>query len=240
MKRKIEVGSVFGRPQRTSYEYMKKLKKINKQNILIVDDKDGLHSIPFANYGFDVVMYEPNNVYLRGGIIDNYVLLPITNRKHYSNIKGNILIKNNNFYELRVEDRYDFVFCYRSLHERHNKSIPMRRKIRKLQSSVKEGGYIYIFYHMAKNEKDISNYPMNQYLRRDEMRTYFDSKNWNIISLIENSYATEHLGHPFNKRNHGHIVGHIFAQKKNNRLVHKTYYDIIGLTIKPEKEEYEF
>lgn len=236
MKRLVEVGSVFGRPQRTSYEYMKKLKIYNKNKVLIVDDKDGLHSIPFAYYGFEVVMYEPNKVYLDGGIIDNYNLTPITNRKHYKNTNNNIKIENNNFYKLRVDNKYDFVFCYRSLHEKHNKTIPMKRKIRKLQSSVKEGGYIYIFYHMAKNERDIANYPRNQYFRKNEMKTYFDSKNWKIILLIENSYITEHKGHPFNKKNHGHMVGYIFAQKKNNRLVHKTYYEIIGLTIEQKRK----
>ena len=57
---------------------MKLLKNENKLNVLIIDDKDGLHSIPFAYYGFEVVMYEPNKVYLDGGIIDNYNLKPIT------------------------------------------------------------------------------------------------------------------------------------------------------------------
>lgn len=230
MKRVVDVKSVYGNAQRTSYEYMKLLKEKNKSKVLVVDDKDGLHSIPFAYRGFDVVMYEPNKIYIDGGNIDNYKLKDITNRKHYNKIKNNLIIKNNNFYELKVNDKYDFVFCYRSLHEKHNKTIPMKRKIRKLQSSVKEGGYIYIFYHMARNEKDICNYPRNQYFRKEEMKEYFNSKEWKIISLIENSYPTEHKAHPNSKKDHTHIVGHIFAQKKNNRLVHKTYYEIIGLT----------
>lgn len=50
MLRKIDVGSVFGNAQRTSYEYMILLSKTKEENfkILVIDYKDGLHSIPFA------------------------------------------------------------------------------------------------------------------------------------------------------------------------------------------------
>lgn len=50
MLRKIDVGSVFGNAQRTSYEYMILLSKTKEENfkILVIDDKDDLHSIPFA------------------------------------------------------------------------------------------------------------------------------------------------------------------------------------------------
>ena len=101
--------------------------------------------------------------------------------------------------------------------------------MRKLLSSVKEGGYIYILYHMAKNEKDISNYSRNQYFRSGEMKNYFDPRLWEIITIIENENYTNHEGHPYHKKNHTHRVGHIFARKKNTRLVHKYYYEIIGV-----------
>lgn len=160
MIRKIDVKSVFGMAQRTSYEYMKFLNEKCNGNFrtLVVDDKDGLHSIPFANHGSKVVMYEPNEVYINGGLVDDINISPITNRKYFEVNKNKIEIRNKNFYECRVEDRYEFVYCFRTLHENHNKKITMKRKMRKLLSSVKEGGYIYILYHMAKNENDISNY----------------------------------------------------------------------------------
>lgn len=234
MIRKIDVASVFGNAQRTSYEYMKLLNEKYNNNFktLVVDDKDGLHSIPFANHGSKVVMYEPNEVYINGGIIDDINITPITNRKYFKENKSKIEIRNENFYESKVEDKYEFVYCYRSLHEKHNKKIPMKRKIRKLLSSVKDGGYIYIFYHIAKNEKDISNFPRNQYLRNGEMKTYFNPKLWDVITLIEDITPTNHKGHPNHQKDHTHIVGHVFARKKNNRLVHKSYYEIIGLSSK--------
>lgn len=228
MNRTKEVRSVFGNAQRTSYEYIKFLKEKYNTNfrILVVDDKDGLHSFPFANHNANVVMYEPNEIYIDGGVIGNYNILPINNRKYYSKNKNKVEIRNKNFYEEKIEEKYEFVYCYRSLHEKCNKKIPMKRKMRKLLSSVKDGGYIYIFYHMAKNEKDISNFPINQYFRTGEMQTYFDSRNWEIITLIENNKLTEHKGHPNHPTNHQHRIGHVFARKKNNRLVHKYYYEI--------------
>ena len=47
MIRKIDVGSVFGNAQRTSYEYMNLLSKTKKDNFktLVIDDKDGLTSL---------------------------------------------------------------------------------------------------------------------------------------------------------------------------------------------------
>ena len=163
------------------------------------------------------------------GVIDDIAITPITNRKSFKENESKIEIRNTNFYESKVEDKYDFVYCYRSLHENHNKKIPMKRKIRKLLSSVKDDGYIYIFYHMAKNEKDISNFSKNQYLRKGEMKSYFDPRVWDIITIIENDYCTSHNGHPYHKKDHEHRVGHIFARKKNTRLVHKYYYEIIGV-----------
>ena len=93
----------------------------------------------------------------------------------------------------------------------------------------KDDGYIYIFYHMAKNENDISNFSKNQYFRKGEMKSYFDPRIWDIITIIEDEKFTNHNGHPYHKKNHEHKVGHVFARKKNTRLVHKYYYEIVGI-----------
>ena len=57
-------------------------------------------------------------------------------------------------------------------------------------------------------------------------KEYFDDKAWNIITLIENERLTQHKGHPFHQKDHKHKVGHVFAQKKNNRLRHNYTYKI--------------
>ena len=48
MNRVKEEGSIFRKPLRTSYDYMKLLNKEFKEyKVLVIDDKDGLYSIPF-------------------------------------------------------------------------------------------------------------------------------------------------------------------------------------------------
>ena len=39
----------------------------------------------------------------------------------------------------------------------------MKSKIRKLMSNVREGGYLYIYYDLALDEKDYNKYPSNLY-----------------------------------------------------------------------------
>lgn len=61
----------FCTDQRTSYEYMKLLNKKTNGNFkkLVVDDKDGLHLLPFADHRSTVVMLVPNEVYVNGGLL---------------------------------------------------------------------------------------------------------------------------------------------------------------------------
>ena len=82
---------------------------------------------------------------------------------------------------------------------------------------------------MAKNENDFSNFSKNQYLREREMIKFFDPEDWDILFVDEFKKNTKHNGHPNHKKTHYHKVGHILAQKKNKRLIHKYFYDIIGV-----------
>ena len=97
--------------------------------------------------------------------------------------------------------------------------------MRKLLSSVKENGLIYIYYHIADNEHDYINYPKEQYFRKLEMRNYFDDS-WEIIDIIENDIPSFDVGHPFNSNDHTHLVGHVFAIKKYKRRKYKYTYKI--------------
>jgi len=227
MKRKKSSGSVMGDPQRTSYDYMKFLKnKYGSADVLVVDDVDGLHGIPFTRKGHKTTIYESDSRYITGGIIDTFNVLGLKKRLQYEELK-NITINNSN-YEQAIEKKYEFIYCYRSLHRESNKHISMMKKLRKLLSSVKENGYIYIFYHIAKNENDVRNFSRDRYFRKGEMVTFFDKSNWEIISIKEFDVLTNHKLHPHRKSEHTHKVGHIFAQRKNNRLVYKYNFNIIA------------
>ena len=228
MKRSIDVKSVYGQLQRTGYEYIKILSKEfeNNYNVLVIDDKDGLCSIPFALKGAKVTLYEPDERFIYGGIVNEFIVQPIYKRKNFNKVCQNIEIVIKNFYEERIEKKYEFVYCYRSIHQNHNKHISMKRKIQKILSSVKEGGYVYILYYLVTEENNMNNFCKNQYLRNGEMINYFDKKHWKIISNIEDNRLTQHNPHPGHNMSHYHRVGRIFAKKKKLRVKYKYKYNI--------------
>lgn len=225
MNRNKDISSVFGDTQRTSLEYAKLLaKEFKNYSVLVVDDKDCHHSIMFAKKGANnVTVYESDKRYIEDGTIGSYTLTRVENRKNYNIYKNKINIIIDNFYTSKFDYTYEFTYCFRSLHL--NSSIPMEKKMKKLMSSVKPGGYLY--YYKAINDKDYINYPKNKYIRNGEMLKYFNKDNWDILNIKEDDRFTEHLPHTGNEEKHYHKIGRVFAKKKNNRLTHKYHYNIL-------------
>ena len=224
MNRNKDISSVFGDIQRTSLEYAKLLnKEFKNYSVLVIDDKDCHHSIMFAKKGADnVTVYESDKRYINGGIIGTYILPKVENRKNFDIFKNKIIIKTENFYTSKLNNTYEFIYCFRSLHLDNN--VSMEKKINKLMSSVKPGGYIYLYYYKAIKEKDYINYPKNKYIRNGEMLNFFNKDNWDILNIKEDNRLTEHLPHPGNEEKHYHKIGRVFAKKKNNRSLYKYHY----------------
>lgn len=224
---KKNYGSVYGAPyQRYRYllKYLDDYYK-RKVKILIPNALDGQHILPSVRKGYEVDCYESLSEFLNGGIVDNFNVVGLKEKINFFGYDNMVNIFENNFYEQKVEREYEFVYCYKSLHLEENKNIPKDRKMRKLLSSVKENGFIYIFYHLAENENDYINYPKDQYFRKYEMSSYFDDS-WEIIISKESNLKTLDEPHPFNNKDHTHLVGHIFARKKYKRRKHKYHYKI--------------
>ena len=75
------------------------------------------------------------------------------------------------------------------------------------------------------NVIDYINYPKNQYFRKFEMQNYFDDS-WEIVFAMESNLLTKDTAHPFNEKEHSHLVGHIFARKLYKRRKYKYTYNI--------------
>lgn len=221
-------GSAFGAPQRTCYCYIKYLNEYYKRkfNVLVIDALDGIHVLPFARKNNLVDCYETNKTLLYGGVLDGFNIIGLKEKMNIFKLNNLIKIYEENFYEKKCDKKYDFVYVYRSLHLNRNKNIINERKIRKILSSVKENGYVYILYHLADNEKDYINFPKNQYFRKGEIARLFDER-WDIIDNHERKDKTIHNRHPFNCTEHKHKVGYIFARKKSNRVKYKYHYNFI-------------
>lgn len=222
-------GSAFGEAQRTCYVYISNLEKEfkRKMSVLVVDCLDGLHVLPFARKGHYVDCYETNNILINGGKIDDFNIIGLNKRIHEISNIDLVKINESNFYENKIDKKYDFVYVYRSLHLARNKDIPMDKKIRRLLSSVNKDGYIYIFYHLAEKSDDYKNYPRNSYFRKSQISKYFNSS-WKIIDNHEREIDTIHKGHPFNKNKHYHKVGYLFAKKIKKDIDYNYHYKIVG------------
>lgn len=57
------------------------------------------------------------------------------------------------------------------------------------------------------------------------MREYFDDS-WEVIDIIENVIQSFNAGYPFNKEDHKHLVGYVFARKKYKLRKYKYTYDV--------------
>ena len=216
---------VYTLTPRTLLVYEKKLSEIfGNINMLVVDAKDGYSVLPMLRRGHNVECYETNDILINGGVIDGFKTNGLISKIINEKLEHNFKLYKENFYDCRVKKEYDFVYSYRSLHLKENSDIPKYRKIRKLQSSVKEGGYIYIFYYMYDSD-NLNN--ENSYFKSYEMKSYFDTDKWDILYCIEN-HKRVHGPHIYNNKVHYHKTGTIFAKKKYSRRksVCKYHYNI--------------
>lgn len=224
---KKNYGSAYGMSFQR-YRYI--LKQVynhfgRKYTILIPNALDGQHILPSVRRGYNVVCYESNNILLNGGTIDSFNIIGLKEKIKYFKMEENVELKEENFYDKKVDKEYDFVFCYKSLHLEENKSIPKDRKMRKLLSSVKENGILSIYYHLAEKEWDYNNYPKEQYFRKFEMKKYFDDS-WEILFAREKTNKINDEAHPYNNQKHSHLVGHILVRKKYKKRAYKYTYNI--------------
>ncbi|MBE6153862.1 MAG: hypothetical protein E7166_06540 [Firmicutes bacterium] len=227
LNRVYRTGSVFGIPLKQIGQYKDYILSINDNpRVLLVDCNDGLNVLQFAKSNYEVCCYETDKVLLNGGIIDGYKTDGLYKRLKDYNLLDNVNIKNCNYYEIKEPKKYDFVLCDRTLHYERNGEITLKKKVRKLMSSVKEGGYLYIYYYLAINEDDYITYPINQYFRKDEMQPIFDLEDWEIVYLCERNKTTPHHSHPMNNKKHSHKTGYILAKKKRNRRKYKYNFEI--------------
>lgn len=224
LNRTYKAGSIYGNPNQQIYDYINFLKKKYQRNIdvLIVDAKDGKNVIPFAKEKNNVVCYETSNELLNGGQVNNIVCQGLRKRINDYLLTNFITIKEMNFYENKEIKKFDFVYIEDSLHLAKNIDISLKKKVRKLMATVREGGYLYIYYDMAIDESDYETYPANSYFRTNEISSYFDLEDWKIEYMCERSCNNINYNHYGKERR----TGYIFATKIRNRRKYQYHYTV--------------
>ena len=217
-------GSVFGEPIR-QIDYLLRMIDKNSMKVLIPDDFDGRHTIYVAKKGHFVDCYENDKVLINGGNIDSFQTVGIKERiKEYA-LNDKVKLVEGSLFSKKIIKDYDFVFCYKSLNLDRNNCFKRDLMIRKLKSSVKENGYLYIKYILADKDTDYINFPKYKYFRRKEIMKYFDDS-WEVIYCKENNFKSIDYSHPFHKEDHHHTMGSIFLKKKYKKRKYKYYYNI--------------
>ena len=211
----MKTKSIWGTPPTRLYKLINLSKKEwgNNFTACIVGCSDGKFLLPFAREGIKVTGYDIDEIALYGGmkqfpIIEdkkkydysndfkskeyNLVfrrVLGVTERLNIEKLSQYAKIEKRDFYRNLPPEKYNVVFTSCSLHYSANKDFSLEDKTKKLQSIVLSGGYLYIDYMMAIDEKDFINYPSEKFYRKDEILKYFDN-NWEIISFRENHSPT--------------------------------------------------
>ena len=71
---------------------------------------------------------------------------------------------------------------------------------------------MYLEYFIALDDKNTKKYPINQFLRKDEIIKYFDKKEWTImaneVKIIDNCLT------PINRNNEKVLIGYLDVRKR--------------------------
>ena len=220
MNRTYKKVSVFGNVKKRVYYYIDFLKNNYQKipDVLIVDANDGINVIPFAKNNCNVTCYEDNNILLNGGIFEGKKTNGLIKRLKDQNVFDKVEIKKSNYYKFKDIKKYDFIYIDDSLQYKKYEDISMKKKIRKLMSNVREGGYLYIHYVLKKNKNDNE----NSYLELNEILNYFDLKDWRIVYIFE---CTKKSIYSYDRDN-SYNTGYILANKIRNRRVYVNHYEI--------------
>ena len=230
---RIRSYSVFGAcPEiyRKRVAHWKHNKELYNHEFLVVDDKDGRLGMCPLRLGVSTTIYEPSHILMYGGklitpiknlenndiVYKEKTTLGLIDRIQLEFLEENADLHNENFYESNNDKKFGYVAACRSFDRDENKDIPIKDKIEKLKKSVKDGGYLYIEYYISLDDNDLEKYPLNSFLRYGEMKEYFNSNDWIVISISEE--ATQEEINVMNLESKPIILGRIEVRRKKEKI----------------------
>ena len=89
----------------------------------------------------------------------------------------------------------------------------MKNKIDKLLNCLNKNGYLYIYYHIRESN-NLSKYPINQYLDKEEILKYFNKE----ITYLGGGYNVSNKAHYNRLYDHLHKIGYIIIQNKEKQI----------------------
>lgn len=235
----MKTKSIWGNPPTRLYKLLNLAKNDWGKNFTacIVGCSDGKFLMPFAREKIKITGYDIDDIALYGGYKDFPIIkekekhkysdnfkskdfelerkrvLGITERLSIEKLEEFATIEKRDFYRTISTEKFNVVFTSCSLHYSANKDFTLEEKTKKLQEIVLPKGYLYIDYMMAIDENDYENYPSNKFYRKDEMKKYFNTDEWEILSYRENNNPSFEGAHVDCVRDHFHRFGYILARR---------------------------
>ena len=225
----MKTKSIWGRPPTRLYNLIKLAENTFDGNFTacVVGCSDGKFLFPFARKGHHVTGYEVDKSALYGGTKKFPVKRPngikidhqertfpgVQERIQIERLEQVTNIEERNFYKNTPNKQFDVVFTSCSLHYTLNSGFTLEDKTKKLQNIVAPGGFLYIDYMMAIDDNDFELFPESKFYRTREIKNYFDSRQWRLISYRENKKPTLESAHVECPFDHYHRFGYICMQK---------------------------
>lgn len=242
----MKTKSAWGNPPTRLYKFRDIInsKFGNNASVCIIGASDGKFVMPFLRSGMQVVAYDLDDSAINGGMKEFpierddivaaeytpnpdrnpiYVRVPseereilgLKKRVEIEKLTANLSIVIDNFYKNPPKKTFDAVFTSCSIPYPCNFDMSISHIINVIQKSVTPGGYVYMDYMMPL--EDCHTWRPKHYLRRGEIKKYFDNTEWKLISLYEMKKPVFEAAHVDRPEDHFHRFGYILAEHlKNN------------------------
>lgn len=205
--------SIWGRPNRSFYRFLAMVETSGlPKTLCVLGCSDGKFVIPAAKKGFTVLAIDIDTVALYGGEVDLLGELVHTvgmqRRLETKGLRDKVLIVNQSYLQYVPTMTYSGVFTSGSIHYAQNAGYPLEEVVRKIQSFVSPGGFLFQEYiHTSESDND----PGRHFLDKKRMAAFFNAPQWDVVKHRKKRYIEG--PNPRNNQVHDIVWGSMLARK---------------------------
>jgi hypothetical protein len=209
-------SSLWGYPPSRYYRFLKRLENSfpdRPLKIAIIGCSDGKFVLPAARRGHEVFAIDIDDVAIFGGYKEGpggQLFMPgLVTRLKTEELENSVQVVCGDFVEYPNMVQYHAVFTSGALQYSRNMIHPMTQMVAVLQSYVNQGGYIYVDYMLAMEDKYKGR---DNYSSPSKWSEFFSGNEWSIVynRVLPPVFEKAHVDFPVD---HQHHWGHLLAVK---------------------------
>ena len=208
-------ASVWGPPPPRLYRFIHVVENAFPRRRLIfavLGCSDGRFVLPLARRGHSVVALDVDTVALFGGAkkgpSGKVAVIGLTERLRRERLRHLVTIQHADYTTVTPTASHG-VFTSGSIHYSRNLAVPVAKLMERIKPFVRPHGYLYIDYMLPVEARHASR---QNYLRRGELRKYFQASDWRILMDQVRPRFIERA-HVDNPVDHYHQLGYFLAQR---------------------------